>query len=176
MTPAGDELRFDWRRGGAAAGALIAALVLLIMVFLVSFSNQARDDALKEERHAYDVALVARSVDSSLSRAEAALGRFVLDEEIDTSGSIYYANWRLAGFQIQQLERLVRQNPAQLARVEELRDIYQRRGNEFALAAKAAAANMPRISPTCSSVWSAQSEQRSSVIFAGVAGGRARLT
>ena len=69
MTPAGDELRFDWRRGGAAAGALIAALVLLIMVFLVSFSNQARDDALRDERHAYDVALVARSVDSSLRRS-----------------------------------------------------------------------------------------------------------
>ncbi|HVH49485.1 MAG TPA: ATP-binding protein [Sphingomicrobium sp.] len=139
MTPAGDELRFDWRRGGAAAGALIAALVLLILVVLVSISNQARDDALKEERHAYDVALVARSVDSSLSRAEAALGRFVLDEQVNTSGSIYYANWRLAGYQIQQLERLVRQNPDQLRRVEELRNIYRQRGEEFALAARAAA-------------------------------------
>ena len=147
MTPAGDELRFDWRRGGAAAGALIAALVLLIMVFLVSFSNQARDDALKDERHAYDVALVARSVDSSLSRAEAALGRFVLDEDVKTSGSIYYANWRLAGFQIQQLERLVRQNAAQLRRVEELRGIYGRRGAEFALAARAAASKSGQNGP-----------------------------
>ena len=42
--------------------------------------------------------------------------------------------------------------------------------------ARPAAANMPRISPTWSSVWRAQSEQRSSVIPAGVAGGRARLT
>jgi hypothetical protein len=35
---------------------------------------------------------------------------------------------------------------------------------------------MPRISPTCSSLWSAQREQRSNVIPAGVAGGRARFT
>ena len=55
MTPGGDELQFDWRRGGAAAGALIAALILLAMVVLVAMSNQARDAALDGERHAYDV-------------------------------------------------------------------------------------------------------------------------
>jgi signal transduction histidine kinase/ActR/RegA family two-component response regulator len=138
MTPPGDELRFDWRRGGATAGALIFALVLLIMVQLVAGSNGARDNALQAERHAYDVALVARSVDSSLSRAEAALGRFVLDEQVKTSGNIYYSSWRLAGYQIQQLERLVRNNPDQLRRVQELQTIYRQRGEELALAARAA--------------------------------------
>ena len=43
----GDERRFDWRGGGAAAGALLAALVLLGMVFLVAMSNTARDEALE---------------------------------------------------------------------------------------------------------------------------------
>ena len=42
--------------------------------------------------------------------------------------------------------------------------------------ARPAAANMARISPTCSLECSAQSEQRSRVMPAGVAGGRARLT
>ncbi|HET7709993.1 MAG TPA: ATP-binding protein [Sphingomicrobium sp.] len=140
MTPAGDELRFDWRRGGAAAGALIAALVLLILVVLVSISNQARDEALKDERHAYDVALVARSVDSSLSRAEAALGRFVLDENVEVTGNIYYSNWRLAGHQILQLDRLVRRDPDQRRRVGELLLLYRARGEELALAARMAAA------------------------------------
>src|SRR5690242_962932 len=42
--------------------------------------------------------------------------------------------------------------------------------------ARPAAANIPRISPTCSSLCSAQSEQRRRVMPAGVAGGRARLT
>ena len=137
MTPEVEDLRFDWRRGGAAAGALVAMLVLLGMVFLVAMSNRARDQALELERHAYDVVLLTRTVDASMSRAEAALGRFVLDESVDTSGSIYYSQWRLAGQQIRQLERLARGNPEQLERVQELQDLYHARGDEFALAARA---------------------------------------
>ena len=45
------------------------------------------------------------------------LGRFVLDEEVKTSGNIYYSQWRLAGHQIRQLERLVRSDPEQRKRV-----------------------------------------------------------
>ena len=137
MTPEVEDLRFDWRRGGAAAGALVAMLVLLGMVFLVAMSNRARDQALELERHAYDVTLLTRTVDASMSRAEAALGRFVLDESVDTSGSIYYSQWRLAGQQIRQLKRLARGNPEQLRRVQELEELYRQRGEEFALAARA---------------------------------------
>ena len=35
----GEDVRFDWRRGGAAAAGLVAALVLVAMVFLVKFAN-----------------------------------------------------------------------------------------------------------------------------------------
>ena len=94
MTPGGDELQFDWRRGGAAAGALVATLILLAMVFLVAISNNARDEALEGERRAYDVTLLTRTVDASIARSEAALGRFVLDEDERGSGSIYYSQWR----------------------------------------------------------------------------------
>ena len=140
MTSGGEDLRFDWRRGGAAAGALIATLVLLAMVVLVAMSNQARDTALKGERHAYDVNLMTRSVDASIARAEAALGRFVLDEDVKSSGNIYYSQWRLAGQQIRQLEQLVRSDPRQAKRVQELSQLYQPRGQEFALAARATVA------------------------------------
>ncbi len=135
-----DDDRFDWRRGGAAAGALFATLILLGMVLLVAMSNQARDQALARERHAYDVALLVRTVDATLSRAEAALGRFVLDEDVETSGRIYGDQWSRAGYQIQQLERLVRTSPNQRARVAELRQLYEQRGEELAPAAKAALA------------------------------------
>lgn len=140
MTPEVEDIRFDWRRGGAAAGALIATLVLLGMIFLVAMSNSARDRALELERHAYDVTLLTRTVDASISRSEAALGRFVLDEEVETSGNIYYNQWRLAGHQIRELERLVWDNLAQRERVQELQRLYQRRGDELAEAARAAAA------------------------------------
>jgi len=140
MTPPGDEQHFDWRRGGAAAGGLLAALVLLSLVFLVALSNGARERALEAERRAYNIALVVRSVDSSMSRSEAALGRFVLDEEVKTSGNIYYSQWRLAGHQIKELERLVRNSPDQRRRVVELERLYSLRNAELALAARAAAA------------------------------------
>ena len=140
MTPGGEDLQFDWRRGGAAAGALIATLILLAMVVLVAISNQARDRALEGERHAYDVNLLTRAVDASMSRAEAGLGRFVLDENVEGSGNVYYSQWRLAGQQIDQLTRLVRNDPRQLARVKELKQLYEQRGQEFALAARATVA------------------------------------
>jgi len=93
----GDEVRFDWRRGGAAAAGLLAALVLLAMVFLVKFANDARERALSAERHTYEVALIARNVSANVSRSEAALARFVLDEDVKTSGNIYASSWRVAG-------------------------------------------------------------------------------
>jgi len=139
MTPGADEIRFDWRRGGAAAGALVAVLLLLGLVYLVAASNQERDRALTLERNAYDVTLLTRSVDASIARSEAALGRFVLDER-PNSGNIYYANWQLAGRQIDQLARLVRDNPEQRQRMAELRELYNERGEQFALAARATVA------------------------------------
>jgi signal transduction histidine kinase/ActR/RegA family two-component response regulator len=133
-----DEVRFDWRRGGAAAAGLFAALVLVVMVFLVAFANDARERALAAERHTYDVALVVRNVSANVSRAEAALGRFVLDENVKGSGNIYASDWQLAGFQIGQLKRLMRNSPEQQRRVAELQYLYGKRNGELALAARAA--------------------------------------
>jgi signal transduction histidine kinase/ActR/RegA family two-component response regulator len=140
MMDDGEDVRFDWRRGGAAAAGLVAALVLVAMVFLVKFANDAREQALTAERHAYDVALVVRNVSANVSRAEAALARFVLDEEVKTSGNIYASDWQLAGFQIGQLKLLERNNAAQQRRVAELQRLYRKRGDELALAARAALA------------------------------------
>jgi signal transduction histidine kinase/CheY-like chemotaxis protein len=142
MTPAGEDRSLNWRRGGAAAGALFATLVLLGMVLLVAMSNEARDEALQRERQAYDITLLVRTVDATISRSEAALGRFVLDEDVsqEGSGAIYADQWRLAGHQIQQLAEQVRGNPAQRARVEQLRTLYRQRGIELGQAARAAAA------------------------------------
>src|SRR3954453_22313741 len=133
-----EEVRFDWRRGGAAVAGLIAALVLVAMIFLVKFANDAREQALSAERHTYEVALVVRNVSSNVSRAEAALARFVLDENVKTSGNIYASDWQLAGYQIDQLSNLMRTEPEQVRRVAELRQLYRKRGDELSLAARAA--------------------------------------
>ncbi len=132
----GDDNRFDWGRGWAAAGALVAALILITMVVLVAISNQARDAALETERHAYDVNLLTRNVDATLLRSQSALGTFVLDEQTRTSGNIYYSQWRLAGEQIAQLDRLVTHDDAQSRRVDQLEKLYAKRGTEFDIAAR----------------------------------------
>jgi C4-dicarboxylate-specific signal transduction histidine kinase len=134
----GDEIRFDWRRGGAAAAGLLAALILVALVWLVAAANGSREHALNAERHAYDVALVVRNVSSSVSRSEAALARFVLDEQVEPNGQIYASDWQLAGFQISQLQKLVRGSPDQERRVAEVQRLYQKRSAELSLAARAA--------------------------------------
>ena len=131
----GDDQNLDWRGGGAAAGALLAALILLGMVFLVAMSNQARDQALKAERQAYDIALLTRTADASIARAEAAVGRYALDES-KSNGSRYYAQWRLAEQQVGQLERSVSDDVAQRRRVRELRRLFNARGEQFSAVAR----------------------------------------
>ncbi|MES2120482.1 MAG: ATP-binding protein [Pseudomonadota bacterium] len=135
-----DKGRFDWRGGGAAAAGLAAALVLVAMVFLVKFANDAREQALTSERHTYEVALAVRSLSGNVARSEAALSRFVLDENVKTSGNIYASSWQMAGYQIDQLKTLTRNSPDQQRRVSELRELYRKRDGELALAARAALA------------------------------------
>ena len=134
-----DDNGFDGHRFGAAAGATVAALILLGMVLLVAMSNRARDAALERERHAYDVTLLVRTVDATIARSEAALGRFVLDEQVNVSGNIFANEWRLAGTQLRQLERLARNNPEQAKRVAEARGYYTQHGDNLRQVAQAAA-------------------------------------
>jgi signal transduction histidine kinase/ActR/RegA family two-component response regulator len=131
MTPSGDAVRFDWRRGGAAAGALVAVLLLLGLVVLVAWSNGERDKALELERHAYDVTILTRSIDANVSRSEAALGRFALDADIKNSGNVYLSYWRLAGHQIGQLKRAASTTRDQQDRLAELQAIYDQLGAKF---------------------------------------------
>src|SRR6476469_6961195 len=140
MIDDGEAVRFDWRRGGAAAAGLVAALVLVLMVFAVKFANDARERALAAERQANQVALVVRNVSANVSRADAALARFTLDEDQKGSGNVYASAWQLAGYQIDQLQSLERNNPGQLKRVAEVQQLYARPGEELALAARAARA------------------------------------
>jgi signal transduction histidine kinase/ActR/RegA family two-component response regulator len=136
----GEDVRFDWRRGGAAAAGLVAALVLVIMVFAVKFANDARERALTAERQANQVALIVRNASANISRAQAALARFVLDEQVKPNGNIYASDWQLAGYQIEQLKDLERKSPEQLRRVYDAQALYNKLGGELALAAQAALA------------------------------------
>jgi signal transduction histidine kinase/ActR/RegA family two-component response regulator len=129
-----------WRGVLASAGAVLAALLLVALMLMVTSSNEARDRALALERHSYDVMLLTRTVDGTIARSEAALGRYVLDEDVATSGAVYGAEWRQAQQLIAELRRQVRGNKEQLGRVEALEALFETRGRELAPAAVAAQA------------------------------------
>jgi signal transduction histidine kinase/ActR/RegA family two-component response regulator len=134
----GDLSSGSWRRSWASVGAVAATIFLIALVVMVTISNRNRDRALDWERHTYDVMVLTRTVDASIARSEAALGRYVLDEQSVTA-NIYYTDWRLAGWQISRLRQLVRDDPQQRNHVAQLRALYQRRSEELALAARATA-------------------------------------
>lgn len=112
-------------------GALIAAALLIALIWQVSLSNRARDDALAREQRSYDLLVIIRGLDAAMARSEAALGRFVISGKKPT-GAIYYDQWRLAGANLKRLARLTAQDPRQAPLVRALEQAYRIRGRELA--------------------------------------------
>ncbi|WP_404711311.1 ATP-binding protein [Sphingomonas sp. MMS24-J13] len=108
--------------------------MLVALIILVQSSISQRDAALARKQHSYDVVILTEQVEGSLARAEASLGRFVIDGDRRT-GTLYYDEWRHAGTLIDDLAVLTADDPAQMARVDHLRGLYAKRGKELALPA-----------------------------------------
>ncbi|WP_129791735.1 ATP-binding protein [Sphingosinicella sp. CPCC 101087] len=126
-----------WRALWVSAAALLATLALIGLIFMITWSNRARDEALGWERRTYEVMLLTRTIDATIARSEAALGRYVLDEDQNT-GTAYYNDWRTAGWHISQLQRRLRDDPEQVRRVADLLTLFERRNLEISPAASAA--------------------------------------
>ncbi len=125
-----------WRGRWVSAVALIAAIILVGLLGMVTTSRENREAALELERNTYEAIQLARSVDGSIARAEATMGRYVLNPE-GGGASQYVLEWRAASRQISQLQQVVRNDPAQLQRVEELRRLFNLRGEELNAAVRA---------------------------------------
>src|SRR3954464_2180297 len=121
----------SWRALWVSAGALLATLTLIGLIVVITWSNRARDAAIGWERRSAEITILTRNIDATIARSEAALGRYVLDEKRPT-GTDYYNDWRSAGWQIGQLERMARDDPPQLRRAAQLRPHYLHRGAELA--------------------------------------------
>ena len=125
-----------WRRALAAAIAGIVALALVILIAMVSLSNEHRDRALAAQEHSAEVMILARTLESTLLRSEAALGRYVISgTENPQVGRYYFEEWRRAGQIIDQMMRETRQNERQQALLRSLREHYNERGKELAATA-----------------------------------------
>ncbi len=123
-----------WRVLAAAMLALTALALLVGVVMMVARSNAARDAALVREQHSWDVMVLTRSLDASLARAEAALGRYVLSGDRKT-GTIYADEWRRARTQLIRLQRLTVGQPEQKPLVQRLERLLPERERELSGAA-----------------------------------------
>ena len=122
------------RLAAAVIAALAAVGLLLAVVAMVARSNAERDLALKREQHSYDVMVLTRSLDASIARAEAALGRYVVSSD-RRAGTVYYDEWRRARSQLAQLARLTAQEDDQAPLVRQLDRVMADRSKELAAAA-----------------------------------------
>lgn len=120
-----------WRKGLAGAIGLIAGVVLFALVLLVARSNSEREAAQAREQRSYDILLVVRGLDSSMARAEASLGRYVINGNVET-GTLYYDDWKQARRNLDRLGELTYDNPTQTRLVAQLKQAYELRGAELA--------------------------------------------
>ena len=111
--------------------AVAAVLLLAALMVLVQRSSTERDRAIARTEHSFAVVLLIEQTRGSLARAEATLGRFVVDADPRT-GQLYYDNWRDAGDDLDRLTRLVSDNPRQSELVARMRALYVQRGTELA--------------------------------------------
>lgn len=122
--------RQAWRRGLLSAGALLLALMMAGLLYLVAQSNSERDAAADRERRSYEIIMLTRAIEGARSRSEAALGRFVINSD-RRLGTIYRDEWRIAGRQIGRLEQLLDDRPEQLELTRQVGLLYDQYGREL---------------------------------------------
>ncbi|MFD1610933.1 ATP-binding protein [Sphingomonas tabacisoli] len=122
------------RRALAIALALVAAIGLIALTVLVTNSNRQRDQALAAQRHSFEVMILVRTLQSTMADAELSLGRYVVNLQPEF-GRVYVDEWRRAGFAINRLREVTRDNPEQARLAAKLRHYYDERGHMLSGAA-----------------------------------------
>ncbi len=123
-----------WQTVSLVAMAVLAGLVLIALIVTLKGSNRERDHALELQRHSYDVMILARTLSGTIARSEASLGRYVLSGD-SRMGQLYFDDWRLASSQIERLDQLTNDNPAQDTAIRRLRHLYETRGRDLSTTA-----------------------------------------
>ncbi|SBV34108.1 Periplasmic sensor hybrid histidine kinase [uncultured Sphingopyxis sp.] len=117
---------------GAVLTGVVGALVLLL-----ARANDDYDRSLGWQTQSMEVISQTRSVDAAIARAEAALGRFAVGLQKE-DGRIYEYQWGRARQFMTRLKRNVRDNPKQIALVEQLAREMDSRGEQLGDAALSA--------------------------------------
>ncbi|WP_353935327.1 ATP-binding protein [uncultured Sphingomonas sp.] len=156
-----------WRTITLSVMALAGAVVLAALVITLGEANRQRDRALAAQRHSYDVMILARTLQGTIGRSEASLGRYVVsgDQQL---GRLYFEDWRRAGETINRLEKLAGDNPTQRVHLADLRAAFQQRGGE--LAATALETNYRRNDQALSRYWQLRQTESLEAINAALTG------
>src|SRR5690606_30522843 len=107
------------------------------LVLLLARANDDYDRSLGWQTQSMEVISQTRSVDAAIARAEAALGRFAVGLQKE-DGRIYEYQWGRARQFMTRLKRNVRDNPKQIALVEQLEREMDSRGEQLGDAALSA--------------------------------------
>lgn len=128
-----ERLRF-WLTIGMATmlTCIVGALVLLL-----ARASDNYDQSLGWQTQSLEVISQTRSLDASLARAEAALGRFAVGLQKE-DGRVYEQQWGLARQYLTRLDRSVRDNTTQSKLVDELTTEMDSRGRQLGDAALSA--------------------------------------
>ena len=130
----GTPVRARWRTILLVVTAALGAAVLAGFVVTLGEATRQRDRALAAQAHSYEVMILTRTLSSTIARAEASLGRYVISAD-QQLGAAYSADWSLAGNQITRLALVTADSPGQQARIRALRAAYDERGAELAATA-----------------------------------------
>ncbi|MBB5685407.1 ATP-binding protein [Sphingobium boeckii] len=122
-----DGLTSGWQRGLGWIAAACVLVALIALIAMLGFSSQQRDDALKWQRHSFEVMVAVRSIEGQMALSEATLGRAVISSEKKTARS-FYDEWRRADAMISGLQRLTAADAEQAALVGDLRRVFDERG------------------------------------------------
>ena len=121
----------ELKRQIAIATALMIALLLIALVVLVNQANSARENALRWERHNYDVLLTTQRFQTAMAQSEAALKSFVISGDPAT-GTRYYDEWVHAGQLLDTLRHVAQTSQHQQQNLARLAKLYDQRREELA--------------------------------------------
>ncbi|MDQ2878564.1 MAG: ATP-binding protein [Pseudomonadota bacterium] len=131
-----DEPKGAWRTAMLVVMAALGVVVLVALIWTLGEANRQRDRALQLQRHSYEVMILARTLAGTIAQAEASLGRYVISTD-KSQGQKYSEQWQLASDQLDRLDDVTNDNPAQQPRIDELRHAFEIRGNELSMTALA---------------------------------------
>jgi signal transduction histidine kinase/FixJ family two-component response regulator len=120
-----DEMPQRWRTIPLML-AILLALALGLIVFFAGRATEQREQAIAEQRHSFEVMMLATKLEGTIANAEVLLARYVvsLDRRF---GLQFQAEWRRAQAEVTALERATRRDTTQQANVAELKTIIAER-------------------------------------------------